>query len=186
MDYERKPVPTPGYEDRYYLDPEIMSVVNAKTNRPLKPWFDKNGYPEVQLWKGNKGKHASLHRLFAEAYIPNPDDLPCINHKDENRANYDINNLEWCTQTYNQNYGTANEKRGPKISAALKGKSRPWIAEQKGRPVIGINDEGDVIEFSSGREAARQLGLSLSSVNEVCRGRQKTAGGYRFKRKDDL
>lgn len=71
---EQKPIP--GYEEQYFLDPNTMSVVNKKTGRPLKTRTDKDGYVEVQLWKNNKRKHKILHRLFAEAYLPNPSNLP--------------------------------------------------------------------------------------------------------------
>ena len=179
LNLERKPVPE--YEDHYYLDPDSMSVVNKKTGRPLKPQRDGAGYAEVQLWKNNKGKHMTLHRLFAEAYIPNADNLPYINHKDENPMNYNLDNLEWCTQSYNQTYGNVNEKRGPKISAALKGKPKPWVAEQKSIPIIAIDPWGEEYQYPSAHEAARQLNLDQSGITGVLRGRRKTIGGYRFR-----
>lgn len=65
----------------------------------------KNGYYMVDLFKEHYRKRVYVHRLVAEAFIPNPCNLPCINHKDENRSNNDISNLEWCTIAYNNNYG---------------------------------------------------------------------------------
>lgn len=179
MKIERKPVP--GYEDNYYLDPDTMQVVNAKTGRALKPRADGSGYAEVQLWKGNKGTHKRLHRLFAEAYIPNPNGLPCINHRDENPMNYSLDNLEWCDQSYNQNYGTINERRGTHISEAVRGRARPWVAEQKSIPIVAINQWGDEFPFASAHEAARELELDQSSITAVLRGRRNTCGGYRFR-----
>lgn len=178
MRLECKPVP--GFEDRYYLDPSIMRVVNLKTGRPLKPYPDGAGYPNVSLWRNNHGVHKTMHRLFAEAYIPNPHNYPDINHKDEDITNFNLDNLEWCTQSYNQRYGTANERRGLKISAALKGKPRSWVAELKSKPVVAINGWGDEIYFSSGREAARELDLDQSSIVKVLTGKRRIAGGYRF------
>ena len=175
-----EPKPVPGYEDNYYLDPESMSVVNKKTGRPLKPRADGAGYAEVQLWKNNKGTHKTLHRLFAEAYIPNPDDLPDVNHKDEDTMNWNLDNLEWCDQSYNQRYGTANERRGPKISAALRGKPKPWVAEQKGIPVVAVDPLGRESRYPSAREAGRQLDIDQSHITAVLKGRSITAGGYRF------
>ena len=177
-----EPKPVPGYENNYYLDPENMTVVNSKTGRVLKPRKDGAGYAEVQLWCNNKGTHKRLHRLFAEAYIPNPNNLPNINHKDENPMNYSLDNLEWCTQSYNQKYGTANERRGSKISKALKGKPKPWVSELKGKPVVAINKWGEETVYSSGSEAARHYGLTKDAVNNVVRGTRKTAGGMKFKR----
>ena len=183
MDLERKPIL--GYEDNYYLDPENMQVVNKKTGRPLKPQKGNDGYAQVQLWKNNKGKHKSLHRLFAEAYIPNPNNLPCINHKDEDTMNYDLDNLEWCDQSYNQNYGTANARRGPKISEKLKGRARPIGAGRKPRPVIATDGRGNETCYPSGREAARQLAMRQSGITYVLSGERKTAGGYRFRYAED-
>lgn len=180
-----EPKPIPGYEENYYLDPSRMAVVNKKTGRPLKPRLDGAGYAEVQLWKNNKGTHKLLHRLFAEAYIPNPDGLPEINHKDEDPGNYQLDNLEWCDHPYNINYGTSNERRGAAISKALRGKPKPWVAEQKGIPVIAIDGWGDETWYPSGREAARQLGIRQSSLTYVLSGQRKTAGGYRFRYADD-
>ena len=180
MHLERKVIPE--YEDNYYLDPEIMQVVNKKSGRPLKPQRDGAGYAEVQLWKNNKGTHKRLHRLFAEAYIPNPDNLPYINHKDENPMNFELGNLEWCTQSYNQKYGSANKRRGSKISAASKGKPKPWVVEQKGVPIVAIDRDGNEYRYPSAKEAARQLNIVSSSVTAVLRGERKTAGGYTFRR----
>ena len=176
-----EPKPVPGYEENYFLDPDRMLVINKKTGRPLKPRADGAGYAEVQLWKNNRGTHKRLHRLFAEAYIPNPDNLPDVNHKDANTMNYDLDNLEWCTKSYNQNYGDVNKRRGAKISKALRGKPKPWIAEQKGKPIIAMDGWGKEKWFPSGREAARQLGVRQSSIAYVLSGQRKTAGGYRFR-----
>lgn len=179
MELTKKPVP--GYEEQYYLDPERMAVVNARTGHCLKPHPDGAGYASVSLYKNNKGHNRTLHRLFAEAYIPNPDNLPCINHKDENIMNYNLDNLEWCTQSYNQRYGTANERRGPKISAAQKGRPKPWVAEQKGKPIVAVGPWGEESYYPSAREAGRQLGIDQSHITSVLRGRRRMACGYTFR-----
>ena len=175
---DKKPVP--GYEDNYYLDPDTLQVVNKKTGHPLKPQVDRYGYPEVQLWKDNHGTHKQLHRLFAEGYVSNPDGLPEVNHKDENPMNYSLDNLEWCTHSYNQNYGTANARRGSKISAALRGVPKPWVAEQKSIPIIAADPWGNETRFTSARDASRQLGIDASTITAVIRGRRRSTGGYRF------
>lgn len=182
MDLRNTPVP--GFENEYYLDPVEMKVVNRRTGRALKPTKDGAGYAEVQLWKNNKGTHKMLHRMFAEAYIPNPNNYPCINHKDEDPMNYSLDNLEWCTQSYNQKYGTANARRGPAISKANRGQPRPWDSGTKRRPVIATNGWGEETRFISGREAARQLGVRQSGITYVLSGKQKTTGGYRFRYDD--
>ena len=177
---ERKPIK--DFEDLYYLDPELMQVVNSKTGRVKKVRIDTEGYPEVELWKHNKGYHRNMHKLFAEAYVPNPYNLPEINHKDENKLNWHPDNLEWCTHRYNMNYGTINERRSANISKAKKGRPQPWVAKQKAIPVIGEDDDGHISYYPSGKEADRQLGMSPGSVADVLCGRRKTAGGYKWRK----
>lgn len=182
MIFEKKPIP--GYEGKYHLDPENMTVVNTKTGRVLKTQHNKRGYAHVQLWKNNVGTHKDLHRMFAEAYIPNPNGLPEVNHIDENPWNCTLDNLEWCDHEYNMNYGTINARRSENISRALRGRAKPWVAEAKGIPVYAIDAWGNETWYPSGREAARRLGLARSSVSDTLNGRQKTACGYRFRYAD--
>ena len=78
----------------------------------LKGGTTKLGYKTVTLRKNGKGKFIYIHRLVAEAFIPNPNDLPEVNHKDENPANNCVDNLEWCTHIYNGNYGTVKKRCG--------------------------------------------------------------------------
>ena len=84
----------------------ITSHINE---RILKPMITNNYY-SVGLSKEGKVKCIRVHRLVAIAFIPNPDNLPCINHKDENKLNNKVENLEWCTITYNNNYNGHNTK----------------------------------------------------------------------------
>lgn len=77
---------------------------------------NRGGYRQVQLCKDSTKKLCYVHRLVAEAFIPNPDDLPQVNHKDENKANNFVNNLEWCTAKYNLSYGTGRLRAATKIS----------------------------------------------------------------------
>lgn len=70
----------------------------------------KHGYADIQLTKNKKITWFRLHRLVAEAFIPNPDSLPLVNHKDENPLNNKVSNLEWCTYKHNNNYGTRNKR----------------------------------------------------------------------------
>ena len=74
--------------------------------RELKPQLKKNGYLQVGLHDKNNHKYVNIHRLVAEAFIPNPDNLPEVNHKDEDKTNNHVNNLEWCTGSYNARYGS--------------------------------------------------------------------------------
>ena len=76
----------------------------------LTPSFDKDGYYRVTLSNGNKKKTCRVHRLVAEAFIPNPNNLPEVNHKSEVKTENSASNLEWCDTTYNINYGSRNER----------------------------------------------------------------------------
>ena len=78
--------------------------------RILKLWKSNCGYLRVVLCIDSKTRYHSIHRLVAEAFIPNPDSLPQVNHKDEDKTNNRIENLEWCSGEYNRNYGTRNER----------------------------------------------------------------------------
>lgn len=77
----------------------------------LTPVNQGNGYYRVRLQKGVDSKFKLVHRLVAEAFIPNPGNLPCVNHKDENPSNNSMNNLEWCTYYYNNHYGNSTKNR---------------------------------------------------------------------------
>jgi len=93
-------IPIQNYEN--YVVTEYGTVINTNTNRVLTPIINKqNGYPYVGLWKNNKGRTVPIHRLVAVAYIPNPENKPCVNHLDANRTNSHKNNLEWCTAREN-------------------------------------------------------------------------------------
>lgn len=128
------------------------------------------GYVRVSLLKKSKVKHFFLHRLVAEAFIPNPNNLPFINHKDENKLNNRVDNLEWCTASYNNNYGSIKQK----------------ISEKKGVPVIQLTLDGKfVARYKSLREAAAKTGAQLSSISAVCLGKLLKTHGYKWRYEDD-
>ena len=93
-----------------------LNYMNTGKEKLKKPTLQKKcimkqgGYYQIQLYKNNKAKNFVVHRLVAEAFIPNPDDLPQVNHKDHNRLNNRVENLEWCTAKYNSNHKRNNRK----------------------------------------------------------------------------
>ena len=97
-----------GYEGQYQVS-NTGYVRSIKRNRILKP-TNINGYLQISLSNQGKIKKCLIHRLVAEAFLPNPNNLSQVNHKDENTFNNNVNNLEWCNVTYNNNYGTRNAR----------------------------------------------------------------------------
>lgn len=92
----------------------IVDKNNRLINRKeiiLKPSTDEKGYKKIKLFAGGKAYTTHVHRLVALAFIPNPHNMPQVNHKDENKSNNRVENLEWCTARYNATYGTRLKRR---------------------------------------------------------------------------
>ena len=148
------------YEGLY----QVSNLGRVKSStKILKNRLSKRGYYIVTLYKNGKSTTKWVHRLVAEAFIPNPDNLPQVNHKDEDKLNNRVDNLEWCTAKYNCNYGTHNSK----LSLALKDKA--------GRPGKAVHCIDLDIIYASASEATRQTGIK--HIDEVCSGKRKSAGG---------
>ena len=150
----------PGYEGIYGIT-SCGKIWSYKNKMFLKP-ADKDGYLRVNLYKDGKMKSCFVHRLVAEAYIPNPENLPQINHRDENKTNNCLQNLEWCDAKYNINYGTRNDKTK--------------------KPILQYTLDGEFIrEWSSATDVGREVN---STICNCLKGRYKTAYGYIWKYKD--
>ena len=151
----------PGYEGLY----EVSNLGRVRRDgRILKPSKNKKGYLLVSLFKNGIERKAYIHRLVAQSFLPNPSNFPCINHKDENKTNNIIDNLEWCDSKYNANYGTRNEK----VS----------------KPVLQYDLLGNFIrEWPSIMKVERELGIYQGSISMCCLDYRKSAGGFvwRFK-----
>lgn len=139
-----------------------------RKGRVLKEGKATGGYLQVELWKNKKTIQGLIHRLVAEAFIPNPDNLPQVNHKDENKQNNRVDNLEWCTSKDNINYGTGIKRRVEKISVKI---------------IQCALDGTEIKEYCSINEAARQTGISAGNICLCCKGKREQASGYRWKYK---
>ena len=145
-----------GYENLYGIT-SCGRVWSYKSKRFLKPQ-DNKGYLRVELHKDGVAKKYSIHRLVAEAYIPNPEGKEQVNHKDEIKTHNWVGNLEWATAAENTNYGTRNQR----VSKAV------YCVELDRT-------------FPSQSNAARELGLYPNNISRCCNGSLKTTGGYHWR-----
>ena len=140
----------------------------------LKPRFVQGnpGYWEVVLSNGNGVRKAILvHRLIALTFIPNPNNYPIVNHKDENSSNNCVDNLEWCTQRYNTNYGSHNIRMSKTLSET--GYQR--------RAVVQLTLQNEYIaQYGCIKDAASAIGKSAGAISFCCRKINPTCAGYRW------
>ena len=168
-----------GYEGLYQVSNlgKVRSLKDSHgKNRKLilKERTDKDGYKRVHLFKNGKGKHYGVHRLVAITFIPNPNNLPQVNHIDENKENNTIYNLEWCTAEYNNNYGDRSKRAGEKISKSMKGK---YIGDKHPRSKkVKCITTGEI--FDSIADAKRKYNVYSSGISDCCKGKQKSAGKH--------
>ena len=150
-----------GYEGLYAVT-SCGKVWSYKYKKFLEPQFNKYGYLHVNLYKNGKVKSFLVHRLVADAYIPNPDNLPQINHKDECKTNNCLQNLEWCDAKYNNSYGS-------------------HITKLK-KPILQYDLNGNFIrEWESASDVGKEV---RCSIVHCLRGDIKTAYGYVWKFKE--
>lgn len=156
----------------FYLISDTGKVFSARTGRILKTGF-RDGYEHVELNIGGKPKKHYVHRLVAQAFVPNPNGYDVVNHKDENPANNHADNLEWCTQRYNVNYGNCIAKR--------KANRKPKASGDypSSRKVYQFDLDGNFIaEYGSAAEAGRAVGCDSNCIFKVVNGVMKKYAGY--------
>ena len=150
-----------------YLISNRGEVFSITSNKVLRVGINK-GYAKVVLCNSATGnnKTIEIHRLVAKAFVnnPNPNEFVQVNHKDENTLNNNANNLEWCTASYNANYGTRTIR----------------MAQTQGHSIKAFKNGVLVGTFYSQSKCARELNISQPGVNRAVRGLQKTVGGYTF------
>lgn len=159
----------PGYEGLYQISNfgRVKSFY-FKNPRILKPHKVK-GYSNVELYKNKKKKQFYIHRLVMENFCPIENmNVLDVNHKDEEKSNNHISNLEWMTHKDNLNYGSRAEKARMKMQGKNSSRSKKVRCIEK-----------DVI-YEALREAERQLGIPATNISKACKGKIKTAGGYHW------
>lgn len=174
-----------GYEGFYQVSnlgnvKSLERTVKTKTcvrffkGKMLKTSKNRDGYIQIYL----KSKYHSVHRLVAEAFLPNPNSCPQVNHIDGNKENNNVNNLEWCTASYNLKEAYRIGLKKP--TYANLGKTGKQNATSK--MTYQFDTNGNFIKsYESVREAYRQTGIYDRCISDCCLGKQKTAGGYIWK-----
>ena len=164
-----------NFEGRY----QISKFGNVKSLNERKciltPSINRKGYKRVNLWDGCKSYPKSVHRLVAIAFIPNPNNLPQVNHIDENKLNNNVDNLEWCDNDYNLIYGTGRKRAGEKNSVS------------QCAAVLQFTKDGEFVnEYNSLKDAAIAMTGKQSSnayISNCCRGKVISAYGFKWKYK---
>ena len=157
-----------GYEGLYKVSNfgNVLSLnYNGTGKSKLLKQFYHIGYRRVMLVKNGIKKKLLVHRLVAEAFIPNPNNYPCVNHKDENRGNNHVDNLEWCTYKYNSNYGTCIARRCSKY----------W------KPVNCYDLHNNLVKSYKSITETENDGFIISAVAQCCKGKRYTHKSHVFR-----
>ena len=179
-----------GYEGFYQisdlgrvrsLERDVFSpngiVMRHIEEKILVPALNGRGYLFVVLHKNGKKKNIKVHRLVAEAFIPNPENKSQINHKNEVKTDNFVDNLEWCDAQYNINFGTRIERQKQTFKDNCKSGK---IKRVKKVFCVELNKT-----FDYAKSAEEELGVCWKSIGKVCRGKLKTAGGFHWRYADE-
>lgn len=149
-----------GYPNYMVSNLGRVKSLNYGKEKLLKPGFNGRYY-FVYFCKEGKQKNYKVHRLVAQAFIPNPNNLPEVNHIDENKTNNRVDNLEWCDRKYNINYGTRTEKTR--------------------KPILQFTKNGEFVKrWNSGMDIERELEFNSGNISSCCLGKLKTCCGYKW------
>lgn len=174
------------YAPEYYITDsgEVYSRKNKKNPlgriKKMKNRIHSSGYLQVRFGKNGTNKY--IHRLVAEAFIPNYDNKPEVNHKNGIKTDNKVENLEWVTRSENlkHSYRILN-KAHPKGFLGKRG-----ILNKRSKIIQQIKDNIVVSEYYGAKEAERKTGIANGSIYRCCHGKQKTAGGYKWEFKNQI
>ena len=150
-----------GFEGLYKVS-NLGNVKSLRIGKILIPSINR-GYKRITLCKNGNRKNKVIHRIVAEAFLDNPKSLPCVNHKDENKLNNCVENLEWCDIKYNTNYGTCIERR----------------SKNNQKPVNQYDLNMNFIKrYESIKEASNGNYSLYTHIGECCKGKHFSVGRY--------
>jgi hypothetical protein len=148
-----------------------LGKVRVTKEKIIKSQLDKaTGYYKIVLYLNRKGKQQTVHRLVALTFLPNPDNLGYINHKDENKGDNHFHNLEWCTGKYNLEYSHVRERN-----------------MEHHRKVLQFNKDGEVVcKYRSTGDAARAMGIAVSAIRLCCVGKIGSVKQFIWRYEDQI
>lgn len=156
----------PNYQVSNMGRVKSMNYKQTGKEKILNNCKTKNGYLYVHLSKNGKVKKYYIHHLVASAFLDNPNNLHEVNHKDEDKTNNKVENLEYCDRSYNLNYGSRNER----------------MAKSKSIPILHFTKNGEIVKvWNNAKEVERELKICSSDIYKCCKGKLKSTGGYVWK-----
>ena len=158
-----------------------------RTEKILKPQLQNNGYLHIKLSQKDKTKCILVHRLVAQVFIPNPNNLPQVNHINEDKTDNRVENLEWCTQKYNINYGNGISKRVKtnKENGTYK-KIGEINSKIRSKSILQFSKDNSFIrKWDCIMDIQRELGYDNKQICSCLKNRQKTAKGFKWVYADD-
>lgn len=172
-----------GFPDYYITDTgDVYSRFSSKYNnsngriKKMINTINAHGYAKVELFNNNKRYYKQVHRLVATTFIPNPENKPQVNHKNGNKVDNRVENLEWCTQSENVKHTYDVLHRQPSRAGLGKfGKLHP-----NSKIVLQIKDGEIIAKFYGTYEAQRKTKVNRSHISACCNGKRKIAGGYQW------
>ena len=158
-----------------------------RTEKILKPQLQNNGYLHIKLSQKDKTKCILVHRLVAQVFIPNPNNLPQVNHINEDKTDNRVENLEWCTQKYNINYGNGISKR---VKTNKENGTYKKIGENnskiRSKSILQFSKDNSFIrKWDCIMDVQRELGYDNKQICSCLKNRQKTAKGFKWVYADD-
>jgi hypothetical protein len=164
-----------GYEGIYAID-KASTIYNIQTGEIKHPTVGNHGYHSIDLYRNGKRKTLLVHRLMAETFIPNPISKRTVNHKDGNKLNNVLSNLEWAT--YSENNKHSFDKLGRKAYMA----GRFGKLNHNSKPILMYSKNGDLLQrYDSIMDAERNVGILNNSIVNCLKQKSKTAGGYKWR-----